>query len=56
MGVSINGGTPKSSILMGCPLSTNQLLGYPHDYGNHLMISAKIRGEDLETVMKMVME
>ena len=35
MGVSINRGTPKSSILFSdFPLQSMQLLGYPHDYGN----------------------
>ena len=30
MGVSINGGTPKSSILMGVSLINHPFLGYPH--------------------------
>ena len=38
MGVSINGGTPQSSISIGCSITTIynlSILGYPHDYGNH---------------------
>ena len=39
MGLSSNGGTPKSSIFrLYFPLSTIQLLGYPHGYGNLHMI------------------
>ena len=34
MGVSTNGGTPKSSILMGYSLINHPFWGNPHDYGN----------------------
>ena len=33
MEVSINGGTPKSSILVGFSIIKPSILGYPHDYG-----------------------
>ena len=37
MEVSWNGGTPKSSILIGCSIINHPFWGTPHDYGNHHM-------------------
>jgi len=33
MWVSINGGAPKSSMLIGCFLINHPAIGVPHDYG-----------------------
>ena len=40
MDVSLNGGTPKSSISMGIVHYKPSILEYPHDYGNPLNLAA----------------
>ena len=42
MGVSINGGTTKSSILMGFSPCKSSILGYPHDYGNPHIVFCRV--------------